>query len=479
MDKTNTRRLQIVEILSEEDKWFKLDDLAINLNCTEKTIRSDIQYLNSIFPLGWSIETVKGKGIYVHKPTNSSIEDIQTIFINEAFSYKVIVFILFNNISVLSDLSKEMYVQYNTIYKILDRVEVILSTYNLNLSRNPLQINGKEKYKKILLNTVMLDLYFQKNEWPFKEYSYNHLYELVSKTTEKYELILNPSVTKKYLICIGVILNRLNFDTVLDFDSTVLEKVKNTIFYPIATDICNNIENEFNVIIPYDDRIFLTIYFSNLTTENLDDLEVKDIHKLLMNKANKFYEELFELILQLEKYTRINLFENKEFIYSAYKQFKANSLLKFIPLLIHPYSPLADYTKSNFPILFKNTQLALKNWTDKNSYPEVTDNIVARVTITIQAGINLTSLDKRVLLLNSESEAIRFYNFSKLKKEFGNKITFVEMGKRGYSQNSLEEAKIDFIISDYKLEDIENIPLIKISSKLTQRDIKVISKYLS
>lgn len=55
MDKTNTRRFQKVEILSEEDKWFKLEDLASNLNCTEKTIRTDIQYINSIFPPGWNI----------------------------------------------------------------------------------------------------------------------------------------------------------------------------------------------------------------------------------------------------------------------------------------------------------------------------------------------------------------------------------------------------------------------------------------
>ena len=480
MDKISFRRLQIINTLTEEDRWFKIDDLAKYLNCTEKTIRTDIKYIHTILPQGWDIQTLQGKGVYLSKPPNSSIDEIHKLFINYASSYKVILLILINNISVINEISKSLLVQYNTIYKILNRVEEILKSYNLTLSRNPFQIEGLEIYKRMLCKEVIYELYMHENDWPFElTFSFSDMKELVITTTEKHNLMFYPSSINKFVFYIGTMISRLDKELKLELDNHIVIKIKESLFFTVVSDICNQIEINDHLHIPLEERLLLTIFVSLLPYFDFDfDTDVDKVYSQFLSPSNSFFRQLNSLVDIFEENIDIKLRDNKEFIFELQRQYKGYSLMKYIPKRIRPFNPIVEYAQKHYADLYQKVQKSIRTFCIKYSYPKENNLTVAKMTLAIQATINLNTFNKRVLLLNSQGPSIQRYNTSKLVKAFGNKIKFVEFKKQKFSYHVLKDMEIDFIISDYRL-DFKTIPVILIGTIITKRDLNEISKYLT
>lgn len=483
MDKVSVRRLNIIDILFEEDTWFKIEDIASSLACTQKTIRTDIQFINSIFPENWLIETIKGKGVYLHKPVNSSNEDIYTLFVKNSYTYQAILLILLKNVTVISELGKEFITQqYSTVYKVLDQVEELLTYYDLTLKRGPLQINGLEVDKRRLCTDVTYELYSNTDDWPLESCPYALIEKYITETTEKYNILLYPASIKKYIYFIGTLISRIRYDVELHFSKILETKIKESLFYYIASDICDQIENNERLTFSSSDRISFAIYISHIPYFSPDQQDEDTIYTLCKSKANSYYNELYILIELLEKNTDIQLMEDKKFVYTLHQQYKIYSLKKYfpkrnIPKDIRRYNQIIKYAQTNYPELYKKVDKALECFTRKFSLPSSHNIATARATLNIQATVNHSINRKRVLFLSSEGPGVRRYNLSKLEKFFGNKIIFVNYNKLKITKQDLKELAIDFVISDFSL-DIENFPFIIINPVLTQREINEIAKYL-
>ena len=483
MDKVSVRRIRIIDILSEEDTWFKIEEIARSLRCTQKTIRTDIQYINSIFPESWQIETIKGKGVYLHKPIRSSNEDIYSLFVKNSYTYQAILLILLKNVTVISELGKEFITQqYSTVYKVLDQVEELLKYYDLTLKRAPLQINGLEEDKRRLCTDVMYELYSNTDDWPLETYSYSLIEKAITEITERYNILLFPASIKKYIYFIGSLLSRLHYEVELDFSKVLENKIKESIFYYIATDICDQIEKNNRLNFSSSDRISFAIFISKIPYFSPDQQDEDTIYILFKNKANSYYNELYVLIDLLERHTGVQLLEDKKFVYTFHQQYKIYSLKKYfpqknIPKDIRRYNKIIKYAQNNYPQLYKNVDDALKSFTSKFSLPSSHNIATARATLNIQASVNYSKIKKRVLFLNSEGPGVWRYNISKLEKFFGNKIIFISYNKLKITKQELNELAIDFVISDFTL-DIDNFPFIIIDPILTQREINEIAKYV-
>lgn len=478
MDKVSIRRLQIIDILNSHDKWFNTNELAATLNCAEKTIRSDLQFINSIFPKGWQIETVKGKGIYFHRPINSCINQIRSLFIKSSFSLQVIMLIEIKKISYISDLSKALYTHHNTIYSILDRVEILLKSYGLSLRRNPLKIVGSEAQKRILCCDVLEGLFSSNNNWPYENISFAFIKNIVLQSTEKYSVFLYPSSTLKYINYIGTMLHRIDYQIDLDFSK--LNKIRDSKFFLISTEICDQIENKYNRLISYNEVIALTLFISTLPYICNTESEKDEVLALFQTQPNSFYKQLHVFVNMLEEELCLSLKDHKEFIFTLQKQFKSFSLILYISNQIQPPNSIVTYVQKHYPELYRKVDLVFKKWSRHFSYDgEVSQASIAKVCLNIQAVIiSLSPNEKRVLLLTSEGQGIYHYIKARLKQEFGNKIKFVEYKKNGFSSDHLKSLGLDLIISDFQL-DIDTLPIANINSTLTQRDIKQISQFLS
>ncbi|WP_088071716.1 BglG family transcription antiterminator [Gottfriedia luciferensis] len=481
MEKSTKRRLQIIDILSKQDKWFKTEELAKKLSCTEKTIRNDIQAINLNLPKGWQIETIKGKGIYIKKPLSSSINQIRSLYVKNSLRFKAIMYIQFKQIKSIADLSLALFTQQSAVYPILDRVEELLNSYQLQLKRGPLEIVGRE-FEIRLLGCDILDALFSHSnqEWPLEAFSYKDLKKIVTSTTNKFKLFLYPSTTKKYVYLLGTMLFRIDKKIELDLSERKLNTILESDFFNISNEICDKLENQYQHSISMNERLAFTLLISTLPYYSFDEMEKDEFFNLYRNQKTPYYKELHNLVDILEEQTRIPLNKDEEFLYTFQDQFKRYSLLLYSIDKKEPSYSLDRYVHNQYPELFKRVQEAFKIWTKKYSYPEITKDKLAKVTLNIQASkINTSFVKKKVLLLTSNGPAVYRYIRTKLIKDFGHKIDIILPEQGEFESEMINELDIDFIISDFQLEGEVNHPLIIIEPVLTQRDVHQITRFIN
>lgn len=64
----NKRRQAILELLERSEEWLTLKEIASTVNCSDKTVRSDLAIIKKWIPEDWSINAQRGKGIKLTKP---------------------------------------------------------------------------------------------------------------------------------------------------------------------------------------------------------------------------------------------------------------------------------------------------------------------------------------------------------------------------------------------------------------------------
>jgi M protein trans-acting positive regulator (MGA) HTH domain/Mga helix-turn-helix domain/PRD domain len=476
MDKANLRRLKLIDILISKEEWFKSEELAKILNCTEKTIRTDIPIINATFPKGWHINSIKGKGVYLDTPSHSSLDQVRSLFYKDSLSYQVIMFILIKEITTISDLGKALFTHHNTVYKILERVDLLLKFYDLTLNRAPLQIEGRELQIRLLCCDILSGLYSHTNKWVFEAYSYSCIKKIIMKTSEKYNLFFYPTTITKSIYYVGIMLLRLNKKHQLDLNYSY--NMKESIFFSIASEICTQLEKKYKITIPTNEILGLALVISALPFICNNALQNDEIIMHYHDQSERFYQELHLFVSMLEKKLGLKLHDHNEFIICLQKQFKALSFILCIPNRITSSCWMVDYVLGHYPELYNKIEVVLRNWCNHFSYPEVNSEAVAKITLNIQAQlVNLNLVTKRVLLLSREGYGVQRYIRSRLKQEFRDKIKFIELKNGGITSDHLNELCLDFIIADFQLE-IDLIPVATINPTLSERDINHIAQLL-
>lgn len=483
MDKPTKRKLQIINILISQDKWYTSEELASRLACTEKTIRNDIQAINMNLPNGWEIETIKGKGIYIKKPNTATINEIRSVFVRNSSTFRAIFFIQFKQIKSISGLAAALYSQQQAVYKILERVEALLNSYNLQLKRGPLQIIGREFDIRILCCDILVALNDHStnnlDNWPFEDISFSTLKDIVTITTNQFKLFIYPMTIYKYIYFLATMLNRMKTEINLNLNNETIQRIVDSHFFTISDEICTKIENEFNVVISLNERIAFTLSISTLPYYSFDEIEKSEFLTLFHSKKTPYYHDMFDLVERLEKNLGISLLNDEDFLYTFQSQYKRYSLVLYSIDKREPSYTLDRFTYENYPELFTKVKNILFEWTNEKSYPEVTRDGIAKVTLNIQAtNIKLEMSKKNILLLTSNGPAVYRYISTKLIKEFGHKINILQPKQGDFEPKNLNKLSIEFIIADFHLEIDTIHPVIMIDPTLTQRDINQISLLL-
>ncbi|WP_088012279.1 BglG family transcription antiterminator [Gottfriedia acidiceleris] len=482
MDKSTKRKLQIIDILSKQDKWFKTEELASELLCTEKTIRNDLQAINTHLPKGWQIETIKGKGIYINKPISSSINQIRSLYVKNSLKFQAIMLIQFKQIKSISELANALFTQQPAVYSILDRVEELLVAYHLTLKRGPLEIVGREFEIRLLCGDILdaLCAYSDDQEWPLEAFSFRDIKKIVLDTTEKFKLFLYPSTTNKYVYLLGTMLYRIDKKMQLELTEQSIKKIVESKYYKIANEICNQLEHQYKHHISMNERIAFSLLISTLPYYSFDNMEKNEFLYLYKNQKTRYFKELFHLVKLLKEKTDISLDEDEEFLYTLHDQFQRYSFILYSIDKKEPSYSMDRYVKNEYSDLYKKVSKALQTWTKKYSYPEITRDKIAKVALNVQASkINFSSSKKRVLLLTSNGPGVHRYIETKLITAFGHKIEFILPKLGDFESTIINELNIEFIISDFLLEGEIIHPVITIDPVLTQRDIDQISNFLS
>ena len=436
----NTRALSIIKILLNSVEPVSSLALSQEIGCSTKTIQNEIKEVNKELK-NCEIVSIRGIGYKIE----GNLDDID-IKNSDLYDYDRVEYIIKKIINIsstdkdtikLEDLADSMYVSLSTVKNDLKEVKKILNEYNLKISSKHKQGICIEASEEDIIKFIINYSNKVDNSLNIKDFLNNNIIE-------------NLFSIKKILL-----------DT-LSYENMILT------------------DNEFKNIVNY-----ISIYLSRNNTNQSDF--IKEYIKKYKSKKEKPISEDEQLLIRkaikefcrdLNIATSINLSHDKVFEECLFNHI--SNLYKRADLGINQYEITAGEIKLKYPFPFELGKIAKKT-IEKNLNMEISEDEVENIALHI--GGALERIDKRdekkvykTIIVCTSGVGTSMLIKSKLENIFKGKLEIIKVIP-SYLIDYINVLDIDFVISTVEV-NLENINVIKVSPMLTDKEIKLIEKYI-
>lgn len=436
----NTRALSIIKILLNSVEPVSSLALSQEIGCSTKTIQNEIKEVNKELK-NCEIVSIRGIGYKIE----GNLDDID-IKNSDLYDYDRVEYIIKKIINLsstdkdtikLEDLADSMYVSLSTVKNDLKEVKKILNEYNLKISSKHKQGICIEASEEDIIKFIINYSNKVDNSLNIKDFLNNNIIE-------------NLFSIKKILL-----------DT-LSYENMILT------------------DNEFKNIVNY-----ISIYLSRNNTNQSDF--IKEYIKKYKSKKEKPISEDEQLLIRkaikefcrdLNIATSINLSHDKIFEECLFNHIC--NLYKRADLGINQYEITAGEIKLKYPFAFELGKIAKKT-IEKNLNMEISEDEVENIALHI--GGALERIDKRdekkvyrTIIVCTSGVGTSMLIKSKLENIFKGKLEIIKVIP-SYLIDYVNVLDIDFVISTVEV-NLENVNVIKVSPMLTDKEIKLIEKYI-
>ena len=436
----NTRALSIIKILLNSVEPVSSLALSQEIGCSTKTIQNEIKEINKELK-NCEIVSIRGVGYKIE----GNLDDID-IKNSDLYDYDRVEYIIKKIINIsstdkdtikLEDLADSMYVSLSTVKNDLKEVKKILNEYNLKISSKHKQGICIEASEEDIIKFIINYSNKVDNSLNIKDFLNNNIIE-------------NLFSIKKILL-----------DT-LSYENMILT------------------DNEFKNIVNY-----ISIYLSRNNTNQSDF--IKEYIKKYKSKKEKPISEDEQLLIRkaikefcrdLNIATSINLSHDKVFEECLFNHI--SNLYKRADLGINQYEITAGEIKLKYPFAFELGKIAKKT-IEKNLNMEISEDEVENIALHI--GGALERIDKRdekkvykTIIVCTSGVGTSMLIKSKLENIFKGKLEIIKVIP-SYLIDYINVLDIDFVISTVEV-NLENVNVIKVSPMLTDKEIKLIEKYI-
>ena len=436
----NTRALSIIKILLNSVEPVSSLALSQEIGCSTKTIQNEIKEVNKELK-NCEIVSIRGIGYKIE----GNIDDID-IKNSDLYDYDRVEYIIKKIINLsstdkdtikLEDLADSMYVSLSTVKNDLKEVKKILNEYNLKISSKHKQGICIEASEEDIIKFIINYSNKVDNSLNIKDFLNNNIIE-------------NLFSIKKILL-----------DT-LSYENMILT------------------DNEFKNIVNY-----ISIYLSRNNTNQSDF--IKEYIKKYKSKKEKPISEDEQLLIRkaikefcrdLNIATSINLSHDKIFEECLFNHIC--NLYKRADLGINQYEITAGEIKLKYPFAFELGKIAKKT-IEKNLNMEISEDEVENIALHI--GGALERIDKRdekkvykTIIVCTSGVGTSMLIKSKLENIFKGKLEIIKVIP-SYLIDYINVLDIDFVISTVEV-NLENVNVIKVSPMITDKEIKLIEKYI-
>ena len=436
----NTRALSIIKILLNSVEPVSSLALSQEIGCSTKTIQNEIKEVNKELK-NCEIVSIRGIGYKIE----GNLDDID-IKNSDLYDYDRVEYIIKKIINIsstdkdtikLEDLADSMYVSLSTVKNDLKEVKKILNEYNLKISSKHKQGICIEASEEDIIKFIINYSNKVDNSLNIKDFLNNNIIE-------------NLFSIKKILL-----------DT-LSYENMILT------------------DNEFKNIVNY-----ISIYLSRNNTNQSDF--IKEYIKKYKSKKEKPISEDEQLLIRkaikefcrdLNIATSINLSHDKVFEECLFNHIC--NLYKRADLGINQYEITAGEIKLKYPFPFELGKIAKKT-IEKNLNMEISEDEVENIALHI--GGALERIDKRdekkvykTIIVCTSGVGTSMLIKSKLENIFKGKLEIIKVIP-SYLIDYINVLDIDFVISTVEV-NLENVNVIKVSPMLTDKEIKLIEKYI-
>lgn len=441
MTNINSRALNIINILLNSDQPVSSIALSQDIGCSTKTIQSEIKLLNKELKNA-QILSIRGVGYKLE----GSVEDINInndIYNDVDRVHYIIKTMLMlsakeSNTIRIEDLADSMYVSASTVKNDLKEAKKVLAKYNIEISI---------KHKQ--------GIYIYRLE----ENIIKCIIDLCMKSDNELNLndFLSNEVKSNIFIIKKMVLNNLNNEKLILMD-TEFKNIINYILINLSRGNYNSEEFIKNYINDYKNKRNIVI----------NDDKNKDIIK---NSINEFCENL-------KLATSINIKDDEIFKDCLYNHI--NSLYKKMKLGIKSYDIKPLDIKIKYPFAFELAKIAKKT-IEKDLDIEISENEIENIAIHVGGALERASYKNekktfKTIIVCTSGIGTSMLIKSKLENIFRQKLEILKIIP-AYLVDYINAMEVDFIISTVPIS-IEHIPVINISPILSDKEIKIIEKYI-
>lgn len=370
-------------LLKHQDQYLTIYDIAQTLAVSSRTIHRELKSLEeTLTQLGLKLERVVRKGVKLSGST-TAVERLQQLVqdqpmaeLSEEEQQVIILYALIQADAPIKQysLAHEIGVSTQTLSKILDQLEQVLTNYQLTLQRKRgegISLQGAESKKRELLSLWMVNNLNSTSVYSVIE---NHfVYQSLNQTqlsmvdmdkifrverllmdyldSLPYTLIESSYITLTVHIVLSI--DRMQKNEYVTLEPAVYEEVHHTREFEVATALAHRLEAIYDVTFTEAEITFITIHLRGAKRKDIteddehDETQIQRFIQRVSNFAKMEFSELDTLTEGLKLH-----------LIPAMNRLRAN---------IETYNPLTQMVKQKYPHLFHSVKLAVEaTWSDLN-----------------------------------------------------------------------------------------------------------------
>jgi len=477
MHRFNKRYTDLIFHLFNDNKWSSLAELSNKTDSAKSTIWRDLDYLESIFPEGWSIERHETLGVRLIKPENGTLESLLG-HIKEKNSYLHTLKLILSNDGVdISQIMQEVHISRSTAYRHLEKLQEVVSEAGVTLTPSPFKVIGEEKKVRHFIMHYLDFMAFESlNEMDSMDVTtfQTDLLQLFSK----YSMSYRTGALLRLTMILLIANHRVSMGHYISFPMSRLKAHQGSKYFELSKELEKYMVKCPSREIQLQEILFLTIH---IMSEERPLNRSNGVNYIKNRMKSKEAYPLNFFLKELSEYVGINLAQDEIFLFYIYQtlkriavetEFETETLRNAMP-------PFLPYFEDN--LLFQVVEdIAIKAF---SSVPLTIKkmNVLEMFSLLQAAVLRKWNQHTLQVALVSRNYYEKDYINEVLKYHFGNKVIIYTIDPSDMDVISRYE-EIDLLISTDAVHTtntlFKHIPIMKVSSYPTPLELMDINHFI-
>ena len=470
-------------------------DLSKQIGLSERTVRTYINYLKVLInEHGGEIISKQGSGYcleiknslkfdkFIAQINDSKIQkDSKKIWLQDSTSRQTFILrelVYEGKIVNVDDLSFETYISKTKLYKELNSIKELLSSYDLCIKNKyglGIYVEGKEINKrKFIIDYFFKDfkkefIQFNLSKIPyFKEYPLEKIMIIIVEECKNNKIHLSDIMLQNILIhtilSIKRIENKMEIKKIVETD-----KFYKSIEYETANKIVIRLKKDLNINFPDEEIAYLTLH---LKANNYHDYQKENQTSITLEK------EIQNILKDMYEETNILLYNDEYLIKCLVNHL--NPMLIRIDKNIKMNNPLTQHILDKYKKYYDLTKKYLSRL-ERLRGKEISTDEWAYLTLHIMASIENMEAESilRVILVCATGLGSANLLKRRIKKEYEDHIEIVDTISF-YDLNEDKIKDVDLILTTVNLDNLVlKTPVLKVSVFLEENDKKIIQDFIT
>ncbi|WP_208920294.1 BglG family transcription antiterminator [Paenibacillus uliginis] len=490
----NTRQREVLRmLLADTDRYYVVRDMAMKLNCSEKTIRNNFEAIDLYLSEHYNATLVRkpGFGVKLNIEEHEQMELFDQLFRsaqeNEyeqddnriaAIAYKLL---MNTKPTTLQELAEQYFVNRSVIRKDLDTLDHWLVKWGLSIiskQKVGITIEGNEKEKRAALSKVYQLIGTTSTQFIKKKFEVQEL-NIVTRELRQLEeqetFRFTDEAFDNLLIHTLLMIRRTKLKQPISFSEQEKAFIQEKKEYQGTRTFIQELERLFSIHFSEDEISYLTAHL--LGAKIRSNTRMDTVHHQPLIITAEVTELVDSLLRKISSLSFVDF--TKDSTLTEGLRIHLSSTINRLSYGLSVTNPLLQDIKKMYPYMF-DMVIYSTNQLKQSYHFTIPEDEVAYLTLHFQAAIERlnkqNTIKKRIVTVCHMGTGISQILRTKLECNFSG-LQVLDSIRKADLGTYLDKNSVDFIVSTVPLENL-TIPHIVVSPLLESADIKKIDKFL-